>query len=97
MYFFSGRKITGSFNFTLGGMTLCINLRPTPVSICTLCLKSLDTFYIVSYYINWVKTSWTYVCLRTIPNTFGKGYNKSPEKEREQTSTNNEMSCFYMS
>ena len=24
------------------------------------CPRSLDTFYIASYYVNWVKTSWTY-------------------------------------
>ena len=26
----------------------------------TLCAGSLDLFYIISYYINWAKTSWTY-------------------------------------
>ena len=26
----------------------------------TECPRSLDPFYVVAYYINWVKTSWTY-------------------------------------
>ena len=26
----------------------------------TVCLRSSDTFYVVSYYIKWVTTSWTY-------------------------------------
>ena len=29
------------------------------VIIHTVCPKSLDIIYIVSFYINWVKTSWT--------------------------------------
>ena len=28
--------------------------------ICTVCPGSSDPFYIVSYYINWVTSSWTY-------------------------------------
>ena len=27
------------------------------------CPKSLDPFYIVTYYIKWVKTSWTYLII----------------------------------
>ena len=26
----------------------------------TVCLRSLEPFYIVTYYMNWAKTSWTY-------------------------------------
>ena len=29
-------------------------------SVNTICPRSLDLIYIVSYFINWVKTSWTY-------------------------------------
>ena len=31
-----------------------------PQKLCTVCPRSLDRFCIVSYYMNWVKNSWTY-------------------------------------
>ena len=36
---------------------------------CTVCPRSLEPFYIVTYYMNWVKTSWTYSMSNTsFPN-----------------------------
>ena len=34
----------------------------------TICLRSSDPFYIVSYYIIWVTTSWTHSILTTKPD-----------------------------
>ena len=32
--------------------------------VVTICLRSLEPFYVISYYIKWVKTSWIYcTCL----------------------------------
>ena len=40
----------------------------------TVCPESLDPFYIVHYYINWVKTSWTYINKQTDRKTLKYGY-----------------------
>ena len=41
----------------------------------TVCPRSLGPFYIVSYYMNWVKTCWTYSVIKmdkigSVPDTF---------------------------
>ena len=38
------------------GQTVCVLTLVSPTHI--VCSRSLDPFYIVTYYIKWVKTSW---------------------------------------
>ena len=38
--------------------------------VCTVCPRSNDPFYIVSYYIRWLTTSWTDGIVKTMSNNF---------------------------
>ena len=38
-------------------------MRYAMMHVCTVCPESSDPFYIVTYYIKWVTTSWTYCTL----------------------------------
>ena len=59
-------------------MSRCVS-SPNEADVCditrdleyTVCLRSLDPFYIVSYYIKWVKTSGTYSTIDFFCNARG--------------------------
>ena len=60
------KKIQGVQNEVNLKLRTCTSLREYKAKIYTVCSKSLDPFYIVTYYIKWVKTSWTYSMTKKI-------------------------------
>ena len=57
-------------------------IRIRNISEGTLCTGSRDPFYIVSYYINWVTTSWTH---STVPRAYEHSFDRAIKHQRYLT------------